>query len=106
MAVFQQWRFMAEPDGVKHFGPTAQDFHAAFGLGEITTGIATLDADGVALAAIQGLNEKLEARSQQAVARSQQAEASVRKLELENTALKQRLENLERLLNRQIGGPP
>lgn len=56
----QQWRFKAEPDGVKHIGPMAQDFRAAFGLGEIPTAIATVDADGVALAAIQGLNQKLE----------------------------------------------
>jgi len=34
----------------------AQDFRAVFGLGEIPTGIATVDADGVALAAIQGLH--------------------------------------------------
>ena len=39
----------------------AQDFHAAFGLGTDERHIATVDADGVALAAIQGLNEKLEA---------------------------------------------
>ena len=56
----QQWRFKAEREGVKHIGPMAQDFHAAFGLGERETAIATVDADGVALAAIQGLNEKLE----------------------------------------------
>jgi hypothetical protein len=37
----------------------AEDFYQAFGLGESETGIATLDTSGVALAAIQGLNEKL-----------------------------------------------
>ena len=37
----------------------AQDFHAAFGLGTDDKHIATVDADGVALAAIQGLNQKL-----------------------------------------------
>jgi len=41
----------------------AQDFRAAFGLGAIPTAIATVDADGVALAAIQGLNQKLEAKN-------------------------------------------
>jgi hypothetical protein len=55
-----QWRFKAEPKGVKHVGPMAQDFQSAFGLGEIPTAIATVDADGVALAAIQGLNQKLD----------------------------------------------
>jgi hypothetical protein len=38
----------------------AQDFRAAFGLGESDRTITTVDADGVALAAIQGLNLKLE----------------------------------------------
>lgn len=52
----QQWRFKTEDAGVKHLGPMAQDFRAAFGLGEVPTAIATVDADGVALAAIQGLH--------------------------------------------------
>jgi hypothetical protein len=55
----QQWRFRSEGSDVKHVGPMAQDFYAAFGLGEMPTAIATVDADGVALAAIQGLNTKL-----------------------------------------------
>ena len=59
----QQWRFQAEDTAVKHVGPMAQDFRAAFGLGAISTAIATVDADGVALAAIQGLNQKLEAKN-------------------------------------------
>ncbi len=47
----------------RHLGPMAQDFHAAFGLGGDDRTIATVDADGVALAAIQGLNAKLEAEN-------------------------------------------
>jgi len=35
---------------VLHLGPVAQDFHAAFGLGADDKHIATVDADGVALA--------------------------------------------------------
>jgi trimeric autotransporter adhesin len=38
----------------------AQDFYAAFALGTDDKHIATVDAEGVALAAIQGLNQKLE----------------------------------------------
>ncbi|HLX30409.1 MAG TPA: hypothetical protein VKV24_18170 [Casimicrobiaceae bacterium] len=40
----------------------AEDFYAAFGLGRDNKTIATGDVEGVALAAIQGLNAKLEAR--------------------------------------------
>jgi len=49
------WNYKAQDDSIRHMGPAAQDFSAAFGLGESDTGISTVDADGVALAAIQGL---------------------------------------------------
>jgi hypothetical protein len=54
-----RWTFKDLPDG-PHLGPMAQDFHAAFGLGGGGTTITSVDADGVALAAIQGLHQKLE----------------------------------------------
>jgi hypothetical protein len=74
------WKYKAQDASVRHIGPMAQDFKAAFAVGESDTGITTIDADGVALAAIQGLNQKLEAQR------------------AENTALKQRLEQLEQLV--------
>jgi hypothetical protein len=49
------WNYSAEDPSIRHIGPTAQDFYAAFGYGGDETAIATIDADGVALAAIQGL---------------------------------------------------
>ena len=55
----REWRYTNESAGVKHLGPVAQDFQAAFGLGTDDKTIGTVDADGVALAAIQGLNQKL-----------------------------------------------
>ncbi len=51
------WTYKQDPDHRRYIGPVAQDFHAAFGLGNDTT-ISTLDADGVALAAIQALAEE------------------------------------------------
>ena len=47
----------------RHIGPMAQDFHAAFGLGQDDKTIGPRDANGVALAAIQGLNQKLEVKN-------------------------------------------
>ena len=55
------WNLKTQDSSIRHMGPMAQDFRAAFGLGETELGISTLDADGVAFAAIQGLNAKLEA---------------------------------------------
>lgn len=47
---------------VHHLGPMAQDFRAAFELGDSDKGIGLLDAAGVALGAIQGLDQRVEAR--------------------------------------------
>jgi hypothetical protein len=57
----QSWAYKSSPE-TRHIGPVAQDFHAAFGFGTSDTSIATVDADGVTLAAIQGLNHRLEAK--------------------------------------------
>jgi hypothetical protein len=54
----QTWRYRDDP--VKHIGPMAQDFAAAFGVGQDDVTIASIDADGVALAAIQALYELVE----------------------------------------------
>jgi hypothetical protein len=49
------WHYKAQAQSIRHLGPVAQDFRAAFGLGEDDKHISTVDADGVALAAIQAL---------------------------------------------------
>ena len=55
-----EWQYKVDAEGTTHIGPMAQDFHAAFGLnGGDDKHISTVDEGGVALAAIQGLNEKL-----------------------------------------------
>lgn len=53
------WNYRSQHESVRHIGVMAQDFAAAFGVGEDATRISTVDADGVALAAIQGLHQKL-----------------------------------------------
>ncbi|WP_054977111.1 tail fiber domain-containing protein [Paenibacillus sp. A3] len=56
----QSWSYKDDTSSERHIGPTAQGFHAAFGLnGEDETKISSTDLHGVALAAIQGLNKKL-----------------------------------------------
>ena len=62
----------------------AVDHPSSRGLPRRRAPSAVVDEGGVALAAIQGLNEKLEARSQ--------------KLEVENAALKQSLAELKQLV--------
>jgi trimeric autotransporter adhesin len=49
------WNYKTQDDSIRHLGPTAQDFHEAFGLGEDDKHISTVDAQGVALAGVQAL---------------------------------------------------
>ncbi|WP_157705865.1 tail fiber domain-containing protein [Roseovarius faecimaris] len=69
------WMYKDNADlGIRHIGPMAQDFHAAFGVGASETGISSLDTSGVALAAIQALeaqNAALEERLAAQEARAQ-----------------------------------
>jgi hypothetical protein len=80
------WSYRASDEG-RHMGPIAEDFHALFGLGGDDASISTVDASGVALAAIQGLNEKLEAERDALAARVEAVDA-------ENAALRARHEQL------------
>jgi hypothetical protein len=75
----QTWAY-TNSAGIRHLGAVAQDFKAAFELGADDKSIATVDADGVALAAIQGLNQKLEER--EASLRSENAELKAQLNEL------------------------
>ncbi|MED3198986.1 tail fiber domain-containing protein [Bacillus toyonensis] len=60
----QSWNYKEDLSNERHIGPTAQDFHATFGFnGDDDTHISTIDLQGVALVAIQGLNEKLKAEN-------------------------------------------
>lgn len=56
-----RWNYKTDKS-TEHIGPMAQDFYAAFHLGPDDKHIATVDEEGIALAAIQGLNQKLKAQ--------------------------------------------
>jgi hypothetical protein len=75
-----EWNLVSQHPSIRHLGPMAQDFRAAFGLGEDDRHISTSDADGVALAALKGLNEKLEAELKARDAEIQELRQSVAEL--------------------------
>jgi hypothetical protein len=84
-----RWNYKGDARS-EHIGPMAQDFYSAFKVGPDDTHITTIDEGGIALAAIQGLNEKLEEKD--AEIEQLKAQAS------EVTELKKRLDRLETLL--------
>jgi hypothetical protein len=86
------WNYAAEDPSIRHMGPMAQDFYAAFGLGSDDRSISTVDADGVAFAAIQGLYVENQAQ----VERIQALEAQNAALKTENAAQQQALDDLQK----------
>ncbi|HTY86702.1 MAG TPA: tail fiber domain-containing protein, partial [Candidatus Acidoferrum sp.] len=95
-----EWSYK-EDAATRHVGPVAQDFYSLFNIGTDDKHIAPIDEGGVALAAIQGLNEKVEGRSQKAEARIQRLEAENAGLKRQNQSLATRLDALERIIHDQ-----
>jgi hypothetical protein len=58
------WTFIDVDDPVRHIGPMAQDWHAAFGLKPDSLLIDRGDIDGVSLAAIQALEARTAAQAE------------------------------------------
>ena len=84
----ETWSYKTQPGDVRHLGPAAQDFYAAFGLGEGDRTISTVDADGVALASIQALYGRL-----------QQRESDIAAVKAEHQALRDEMNQLEARLD-------
>jgi len=52
------WHYRSEAAGIRHVGPMAEDFFRMFRLGQDSRHIATVDEEGVALAAIKALADR------------------------------------------------
>jgi uncharacterized small protein (DUF1192 family) len=85
----QRWRYRGTD--ASHVGPTAEDFHAAFDVGQGPTTISTVDADGISLLAIQALERRTaELREENAALRA--------KLTEDTAALRTELQALRRIV--------
>lgn len=79
----KQWSYLTQDPSIEHIGPMAQDFYAAFGLGDDEKTISTIDPAGVALAAIKGLieeNKELRTKNEELTARLHRLETVVKSL--------------------------
>jgi hypothetical protein len=79
------WRYQEQSRSARHMGPMAADIYRAIGVGEDGRHISAVDADGVALAAIQGMFRLVQAQ-----------EATIDAQHERIVALEARLERLER----------
>lgn len=79
-----EWSFRDEENGRRHIGPVAEDFAELFPLGGNQAQISVIDANGVAIASIQGLYNVLREKDE-----------AIEQLKATNADLKRRLEDLE-----------
>jgi hypothetical protein len=78
------WNYLTQERSIRHAGPTAQDFHAAFGLGESELLINSVDIDGINMAAAKALDERTvrqQARIAELQARVETLEARLARVE-------------------------
>jgi hypothetical protein len=92
------WNYVAEGRQVRHLGPFAEDFRAAFGLGVDDRSIGLLDIDGVNFAGVQAL----EART----AQLQASQAQVERLNAQVQSLDGRMRELEALVRQMAARQP
>jgi len=94
------WNYLSQDRSIRHMGPMAQDFHAAFGLGESDTTITTTDVDGVTILAVQALARRTdELRARTAELESLRREVAELRARLGDVdTLRARLEELRMLL--------
>jgi hypothetical protein len=88
----------------RHIGAMAQDFYAAFKVGENDKTITTVDPDGVALAAIQGLNAEMTERTAKLQAENERLRRELAAQQTRFDQLEERLEKLERRAPRRTKG--
>jgi hypothetical protein len=99
----RSWSYRSDREAIRHLGPTAQDFRAAFGLGNDDVTIGTVDADGVSLAGVQALDRRTLAQQAEIDAlRAQNAELrrTTDAQAAELAAMRARLERIEAALTR------
>ena len=84
----REWRYTTQDPAIRHAGPTAQDFRAAFGLGESDVRIGTVDADGIALAAVKALEVRTRELNATLTRENDELRESLAELRREIAALK------------------
>jgi trimeric autotransporter adhesin len=89
-----EWSYKGDV-ATRHVGPVAQDFYSIFNIGTDDKHIAPMDEGGVALAAIQGLNQKMNEKDQKLQEQSVQIEKQASEIE----ELKQQVKQLGQIVN-------
>lgn len=98
-----EWEYRGT-SGVRHLGPTAEEFRRLFALGSSDRTLSPTDLGGVALAAIQGLQMELERQRALTGERLAAKTREIERLRTERATLEARLEKLEEQVGELLDG--
>lgn len=91
----QQWNYKTDSPSVRHVGPMAQDFRAAFQLGRDDKHIDLIDANGVTMASIQALYQLMLEKDRQ----NEQLALEIRQLRAQMLRQQSQLQQQQAQLN-------
>ncbi|MBD3286416.1 hypothetical protein GF338_08765, partial [candidate division WOR-3 bacterium] len=81
------WHYTTGNTTAEHIGPVAEDFYAAFGVGESDRHLASIDVNGVALASIQALYQQNQEKDAQIAELEEQVDDQQAQLEYQQKTL-------------------
>jgi hypothetical protein len=94
------WTFKDDRERLRHMGPVAEDFYAAFGLGIGPTSIGLQDLAGVGVAAAQAVDRRTMEIEQQVRRRDAEQQAEILRLQEEVLQLRKQVAELESIEER------
>lgn len=71
----QTWNYKSQDPSIRHIGSMAEDLYKVFGVSEDNKYINTVDANGIALASIQGLYQIVQEKDDQIATQQQKIES-------------------------------
>lgn len=93
----ETWNYKSQDPSIRHIGPMPQDFKAAFKVGEDDKHITTIDSEGVAVAAIQGLYKMMREKDAEIAAQRAQLKSvreQVRALQSKQATLERQVDQI------------
>jgi hypothetical protein len=92
----RSWSYRSQQGHIRHIGPTAQQFKKIFGVGESKRLLSMVDADGVIMAGILGIDE----RHQRFLQQYHKTVTHLRELQEGYSDLEERLQKIENTIQK------
>jgi hypothetical protein len=96
------WNYKSQSDDIRHVGPFAQDFYAAFKLGESDTTISMVDIEGINMLALKTLEQRTRQLNEK-IKEVEVLSATLKEMEKQKKDLEARMQKIESMLEKKEG---